>query len=166
MEQQQGGTSETFTSMGREMGESPRDKFFRKMREQPLVPIGSLLTCGALIVASNHLRTGNRDSFNKALRWRVGFQGLTVLAALLGSLYYQQTTQLTTTPKTSTWQQSRANERAQKQKDDFNSRLLHAQNESYDDKKLEDSLLGKEILDDLNPSNPNPPINQDTKRQV
>ncbi|KDN53614.1 hypothetical protein K437DRAFT_265668 [Tilletiaria anomala UBC 951] len=68
--------------------ESSRDKFWRKMKDQPLVPIGSLLTCGALIAASNHLRKGNRDQFQRALRWRVGLQGLTVVAAVAGSLYY------------------------------------------------------------------------------
>jgi hypothetical protein len=49
--------------------------------------LGSLLTCGALIVASHHLRTGNRAQFQKALRWRVGLQGVTVVAALVGTLY-------------------------------------------------------------------------------
>jgi len=70
--------------------EPPRDKLFRKLKEQPLVPIGSLLTCAALIAASHQLRKGNRAAFNRALRWRVGFQGLTVVAAVAGSLYYAQ----------------------------------------------------------------------------
>ncbi|KAK0522301.1 Respiratory supercomplex factor 1, mitochondrial [Tilletia horrida] len=70
--------------------EEPKDKLFRKLKEQPLVPIGSLLTCAALIAASHQLRKGNRTEFNRALRWRVGFQGLTVVAAVAGSLYYAQ----------------------------------------------------------------------------
>ncbi|PWN54127.1 hypothetical protein IE53DRAFT_307242, partial [Violaceomyces palustris] len=70
--------------------ETSREKFFRKIKNEPLVPIGSLLTCGALIVASNHLRTGNRAKFNQALRWRVGFQAMTLVAALAGTYYYGQ----------------------------------------------------------------------------
>ncbi|KAE8269693.1 hypothetical protein A4X09_0g2643 [Tilletia walkeri] len=73
-----------------ELIEPPRVKLIRKLKEQPLVPIGSLLTCAALIAASHQLRKGNREQFNRALRWRVGFQGLTVVAAVAGSLYYAQ----------------------------------------------------------------------------
>ncbi|PWN26543.1 hypothetical protein BDZ90DRAFT_208386, partial [Jaminaea rosea] len=68
--------------------DSPKDKLWRKLKKEPLVPIGCLLTCGALIVASNHLRKGNRDAFNRSLRWRIYFQGLTVVAAAGGAWYY------------------------------------------------------------------------------
>ncbi|SPC65060.1 probable Respiratory supercomplex factor 1, mitochondrial [Ustilago sp. UG-2017b] len=175
---------------GSEMPEAPRDKFFRKMREQPLVPIGSLLTCGALIAASNHLRTGNRDQFNKALRWRVGFQGLTVLAALAGSFYYGQQAAayvpappatpadaplqhgtVTTLPGRAPthWQQTRAEERASKDRDGFEARVGQAlDRELNDDKRLEEALLGKEEdLESLNKSSKTRPvIGQDSLRQV
>lgn len=62
--------------------------FLRAFSIPPFFRIGSLLTCVALIAASNHLRKGNRTEFNRALRWRVGFQGITVVAAVGGSLYY------------------------------------------------------------------------------
>ncbi|SPO19626.1 probable Respiratory supercomplex factor 1, mitochondrial [Ustilago trichophora] len=179
--------------IGSEMPEAPKDKFFRKMREQPLVPIGSLLTCGALIVASNHLRTGNRDQFNKALRWRVGFQGLTVLAALAGSFYYgqQSAASVPAPPVTPTdaplqhgtvttlpgrapthWQQTRAEERAAKDKTGFEGRVGQAlDRELNDDKRLEEALLGKEEVDleALKKSKVNrerPIIGQDVRRQV
>lgn len=205
-----------------ELPEAPRDKFFRKMREQPLVPIGehdvaahnicaepythlpssansppacnqgSLLTCGALIAASNHLRTGNRDQFNKALRWRVGFQGLTVLAALVGSVYYGQQAaasvpappaspadaplqpgSVTTLPGRgpTVWQQTRADERAHKDRSEFEGRVGQAlDRELNDDKRLEEALLGKE--EELNleqlkkASKTRPVIGQDVGRQV
>ncbi|SJX60073.1 uncharacterized protein SRS1_11388 [Sporisorium reilianum f. sp. reilianum] len=202
-EQQQPGDPSAFSSapnayggeagmLGSELPEAPRDKFFRKMREQPLVPIGSLLTCGALIAASNHLRTGNRDQFNKALRWRVGFQGLTVLAALVGSFYYgQQAAAAVPAPPTSpadaplqpgsvttlpgrgptVWQQTRADERAHKDRTDFEGRVGQAlDRELNDDKRLEEALLGKEeelSLDQLKKaSKPRPVIGQDVRRQV
>jgi len=209
--------------MGSEMPEAPRDKFFRKMKEQPLVPIGessnllnspvrifglilisslpnpllrrtsgSLLTVGALIAASNHLRTGNRDQFNKALRWRVGFQGLTVLAALAGSFYYGQKAAASVPAPPSTpadaplqhgtvttlpgrapthWQQSRAEERATKDRSGFEGRVGQAlDRELNDDKRLEEALLGKEEeldLDQLKKSSKSRPvIGQDSRRQV
>lgn len=49
---------------------------------------GSLLTCGALVIASHQLRVGNRKAFNRALRWRIYFQGLTAIAAVGGVYYY------------------------------------------------------------------------------
>lgn len=38
-------------------------------------------------MASHYLRVGNRDQFQRALRWRVGLQGVTVLGAVVGTLY-------------------------------------------------------------------------------
>ncbi|CAO1629314.1 unnamed protein product [Sympodiomycopsis kandeliae] len=68
--------------------ETPKDRLFRKFKQQPLVPAGCLLTCGALIVASHHLRKGNREQLNRALRWRIYFQGITVVAAMAGLWFY------------------------------------------------------------------------------
>ncbi|PWZ02998.1 hypothetical protein BCV70DRAFT_197235 [Testicularia cyperi] len=173
-----------------EIPEAPKDKFFRKMKEQPLVPIGSLLTMGALIVASNHLRSGNREQFNRALRWRVGFQGLTVVAALAGSFYYGQRAAasvpvppsrpsdaplqhgtVTTIPgrPPTHWQQTRAEERAYKERTGFSERVDSAlDRELNDDKRLEEALLGKEeSLEDLRKAKrARPVIGQDNRRQV
>lgn len=52
------------------------------------VRTGSLLTVGALTTASIYLRRGNRDMFQKMLRWRVGLQGITVVGMVAGSLYF------------------------------------------------------------------------------
>ncbi|GAA5909835.1 respiratory supercomplex assembly factor RCF1 [Sporobolomyces salmoneus] len=65
------------------------DKFSRKFKEEPLVPIGCLATVVALVAASSALQKGNRAQFNKMLRYRVAAQGLTVVAALGGSVYFQ-----------------------------------------------------------------------------
>ncbi|GAA6012338.1 hypothetical protein JCM11491_007099 [Sporobolomyces phaffii] len=61
------------------------DKFSRKFKEEPLVPIGCLATVVALVAASSALQKGNRAQFNKMLRYRVAAQGLTVIAALVSS---------------------------------------------------------------------------------
>ncbi|CEH16077.1 isoform a [Ceraceosorus bombacis] len=66
--------------------ELPKDKLWRKLKQEPIVPIGCLATCGALLWASYALRKGDRRNFQIALRWRVGLQGLTVLGAVAGML--------------------------------------------------------------------------------
>lgn len=44
-----------------------------------------LATCVALIGASQQFRTGNRQAFNRFLRFRVVAQGITVVACVIGS---------------------------------------------------------------------------------
>ncbi|GAA5970975.1 hypothetical protein JCM11641_004528 [Rhodosporidiobolus odoratus] len=66
-----------------------RERFFKKLQEEPLVPVGCAATVVALLAASSALQKGNRTQFNKMLRYRVAAQGFTVFAALGGSLYYQ-----------------------------------------------------------------------------
>ncbi|CAD6918702.1 unnamed protein product [Tilletia controversa] len=125
-----------------ELTPTPRDKLIRKLKEQPLVPLGSLLTCAALIAASNQLRKGNREQFNRALRWRVGFQGLTVVAAVAGSLYYasapppsasssseNDTPSITTSPgrPATVLQLERAQERQQEERAALRRRLRDAE---------------------------------------
>ncbi|KAG0144555.1 hypothetical protein CROQUDRAFT_672320 [Cronartium quercuum f. sp. fusiforme G11] len=63
-------------------------RFSQKFKDQPLVPLGAGATTIALLGAGRALRAGNATQFNVWLRYRVVFQGLTVLAALGGSLYY------------------------------------------------------------------------------
>lgn len=48
---------------------------------------GALLTTGALTYATVQLRRGNRNMFQRALRYRVAFQTITVVAAA-ASLFY------------------------------------------------------------------------------
>ncbi|TNY23452.1 hypoxia induced protein conserved region-domain-containing protein [Rhodotorula diobovata] len=69
--------------------QSKWDKFVHKFKEEPLVPLGCFATVAALLGASSALQKGNRNQFNKMLRLRVAAQGVTVIAALGGSLYYQ-----------------------------------------------------------------------------
>ncbi|GAA5997807.1 HIG1 domain-containing protein [Rhodotorula paludigena] len=71
------------------LNESKWDKLTRKFKEEPLVPLGCAATVAALLGASSALQKGNRNQFNKYLRLRVAAQGVTIIAALGGSLYYQ-----------------------------------------------------------------------------
>ena len=68
--------------------ESKYERLTRKFRQEPLVPLGILATCGALLGASVALRSGNQRSANKYFRWRIYAQGFTVLAMVAGSVYF------------------------------------------------------------------------------
>ncbi|PPQ74387.1 hypothetical protein CVT26_000938 [Gymnopilus dilepis] len=62
-------------------------KFARKFKENPWVPIGCVATCGALIMSAVKLRQGQSKQMNYWLRARVGLQGATVVALLMGTTW-------------------------------------------------------------------------------
>ncbi|KAK9898825.1 hypothetical protein P389DRAFT_39220 [Cystobasidium minutum MCA 4210] len=68
--------------------ETTWQKTTRKAKEEPLVPVGLVLTTAALIMATRSMRQGNRAQFNRMLRFRVAAQAFTVVAALGGSIWY------------------------------------------------------------------------------
>lgn len=115
--------------------------------------LGSLLTCGALIVASHHLRTGNRAQFQKALRWRVGLQGLTVVAAVAGTFYLgsgtpaetSEASKIATSPgrPVTIHQAARAEERREAERVILRERLRQAEIKTEQDEKrrAEEALL-------------------------
>ncbi|KAJ9069064.1 Respiratory supercomplex factor 1, mitochondrial [Entomophthora muscae] len=65
--------------------ESTIQRLKRKSMEQPWVPLGCVLTIGAFLSAYRNFRTGSREQGVVMLRYRVAFQGLTVVGILLGS---------------------------------------------------------------------------------
>lgn len=67
------------------------DKLWRKSRQQPLVPLGIILTFGALTLAGKAIRDGDSRLANRMFYWRVGLQGLTVAALIGGAYYYEET---------------------------------------------------------------------------
>ncbi|KAK6521296.1 Respiratory supercomplex factor 1, mitochondrial [Arthrobotrys conoides] len=64
-------------------------KLFRRIKDEPLIPLGMALTCWALYRASRSIRAGNdRDYTNKMFRRRIYAQAFTVAAMVGGSYYY------------------------------------------------------------------------------
>lgn len=61
----------------------------RKMKKEPLIPIGMALTVGALYNATRSVRRGDHKGAQKFFRARVAAQGFTVLAMVFGGYYYQ-----------------------------------------------------------------------------
>ncbi|KZP01404.1 hypothetical protein CALVIDRAFT_532164 [Calocera viscosa TUFC12733] len=62
-------------------------KGWRKCKEQPVVPLGVLLTCIAFLGATRSLRSGDKASFNRYLRFRVLAQGLTIVGCVAGAYW-------------------------------------------------------------------------------
>ncbi|KAF9467704.1 hypoxia induced protein conserved region-domain-containing protein [Collybia nuda] len=65
--------------------ETYQEKATRKFKENPWVPLGSMATVGALIVAMVKMRRGQSKQFNHWLRVRVAAQGLTIVALVAGT---------------------------------------------------------------------------------
>ncbi|XP_054831774.1 HIG1 domain family member 2A, mitochondrial [Eublepharis macularius] len=61
-----------------------REKFLRKSRENPLVPIGCLGTAGALIYGLICFNRGNTRQSQMMMRARIIAQGFTVAALMVG----------------------------------------------------------------------------------
>ncbi|KAF4446000.1 altered inheritance-mitochondria protein 31, mitochondrial [Fusarium austroafricanum] len=70
--------------------ERPMQKVVRKIKEEPLIPLGIGLTTLAFINAYRALRRGDSKQANRMFRARVAAQGFTVFAMLAGSMYYQK----------------------------------------------------------------------------
>ncbi|EDV34808.1 uncharacterized protein Dana_GF19615 [Drosophila ananassae] len=64
--------------------ETTKEKLQRKIKENPLVPIGCLATTAALTAGLYNFRTGNRKMSQLMMRSRIAAQGFTVLALIVG----------------------------------------------------------------------------------
>ncbi|KAM3552042.1 hypothetical protein MY1884_007404 [Beauveria asiatica] len=85
-----GGMPSSFDDDFELRNEKTLHKFFRKIKEEPLVPLGMGLTVFAFINAYRALRRGDSKQANKMFRARVAAQGFTVIAMVAGSMYYNQ----------------------------------------------------------------------------
>ncbi|XP_065077497.1 HIG1 domain family member 2A, mitochondrial [Ochlerotatus camptorhynchus] len=64
--------------------ETTREKMERKLKENPLVPIGCAATLGALGYGLWSFRQGRRQMSQYMMRARIFAQGFTVLALIVG----------------------------------------------------------------------------------
>jgi len=62
-------------------------KWLRRMREEPLIPLGMVLTCSAFVGASLAMKRGDHARTNIMFRRRIYAQAFTVIAMVGGSLY-------------------------------------------------------------------------------
>jgi hypothetical protein len=64
-------------------------KVWNKMKREPLIPIGVLLTTACLVGAGRAMRANNQERVQTFFRLRVAAQGLTVMAIVAGGYYLQ-----------------------------------------------------------------------------
>ncbi|EXJ81333.1 hypothetical protein A1O3_07623 [Capronia epimyces CBS 606.96] len=69
--------------------ESRTQKLWRKLRQEPLIPLGCAATCYALWMASKSMRAGDHHQTNRMFRARIYAQGFTLLALVAGSIFYK-----------------------------------------------------------------------------
>ncbi|KXX74291.1 Respiratory supercomplex factor 1, mitochondrial [Madurella mycetomatis] len=70
--------------------ESGRQKILRKLKEEPLVPFGALLTVAAFTSAYRASRKGDHHKVQRMFRARVAAQAFTVVAMVAGGAYYAE----------------------------------------------------------------------------
>ncbi|TKA72567.1 Respiratory supercomplex factor 1, mitochondrial [Cryomyces minteri] len=68
--------------------ESRIQKLRRRLFEEPLIPLGCLLTCWALLGATKSIRAGDHHTANRMFRRRIYAQGFTIVAMVAGSIYW------------------------------------------------------------------------------
>lgn len=69
--------------------ESRAQKLWRKIRQEPLIPVGCVATCYALYMATKSIRAGDHHQTNRMFRARIYAQGFTLLALVAGSIFYK-----------------------------------------------------------------------------
>ncbi|XP_063045930.1 HIG1 domain family member 2A, mitochondrial [Engraulis encrasicolus] len=75
---------EGFTPLPRQEQEGFKDKFIRKTKENPFVPLGCLGTAGALIYGLRAFKMGKTRHSQLSMRARIFAQGFTVVAIIVG----------------------------------------------------------------------------------
>ncbi|XP_041846274.1 HIG1 domain family member 2A, mitochondrial [Melanotaenia boesemani] len=75
---------EGFSPLPRTREETFKEKFLRKTRENPFVPIGCLGTAGALIYGLRAFHQGKTRQSQMLMRGRIFAQGFTVVAIIVG----------------------------------------------------------------------------------
>ncbi|KIV78092.1 hypothetical protein PV11_09849 [Exophiala sideris] len=69
--------------------ESRTQKLWRKIKQEPLIPVGCAATCYALYMATKSIRQGDHHQTNRMFRARIYAQGFTLLALVAGSFFYK-----------------------------------------------------------------------------
>ncbi|EMD65910.1 hypothetical protein GGP41_010682 [Bipolaris sorokiniana] len=70
--------------------ENTIDKIWRRLREEPLVPLGCGLTVWAIVGATRSMRKGDHKMTNVYFRRRLYAQAFTIAVLVAGNMYWQK----------------------------------------------------------------------------
>ncbi|KAL2717883.1 hypothetical protein V1478_011759 [Vespula squamosa] len=73
-----------------QLPETSKEKLFRKVRENPFVPIGTFATVSALVYGLYNFSIGNRKMSQYMMRTRVAAQAFTFVAIITGLILSQK----------------------------------------------------------------------------
>ncbi|KFY70004.1 hypothetical protein V499_09554 [Pseudogymnoascus sp. VKM F-103] len=116
-------------------------KLTRRLKEEPLVPLGCALTCWALYHASKSIRSGDQQRTNRMFRARIYAQGFTIVAMVAGSMYWKSDRQ-----KRKEFDEVVA-ERKAKEKNDLWIKELEARDEEEKEIRAEKERRSKRLSD-------------------
>lgn len=80
----------SFDSDEKFINENAWQKVSRKLKEEPLIPLGTAVTCWALWSSFRAVRRGDSAGAQRMFRARVLAQGFTVMAICAGGMYYNK----------------------------------------------------------------------------
>lgn len=69
--------------------ETPLQKFGRRFKEEPLIPLGCAATCYALYRAYRSMKAGDSVEMNRMFRARIYAQAFTLVAVCAGGMYFR-----------------------------------------------------------------------------
>ncbi|KAJ5280758.1 hypothetical protein N7478_006130 [Penicillium angulare] len=69
--------------------ESGLQKFTRRLKEEPLIPLGCAATCYALYRAYRSMKAGDSAEMNRMFRARIYAQAFTLVALVAGGMYFK-----------------------------------------------------------------------------
>ncbi|KAF7165480.1 hypothetical protein CNMCM5623_009602 [Aspergillus felis] len=69
--------------------ETSLQKFRRRLKEEPLIPLGCAATCYALYRAYRSMKAGDSVEMNKMFRARIYAQFFTLVAVVAGGMYFK-----------------------------------------------------------------------------